>query len=239
LIFYVLKQNPNFNIFSMKKTALILLCAGFLFFGLTAKTAEASTNQWSMGYWCPIFGSPVLPIASIQWNGLTHIIQAFALPNADGTLDLTTWQVSSHAAALVTAAHANNVKALLSLQGSANFRSAVENHLATFVTNIMAVVTTYGYDGVDLDWEPFDPATSDAADMTALAAALRTALGNKLLTTTASTWPYPWAYFASNYSYFDRNRHSNYQCGIWHPHHRESLPRFNRSRSPRSAAVPN
>jgi chitinase len=143
-----------------------------------------------------------MSVSAIQWNGLTHVVQAFALVNADGTLDLSTNQVSSTAAALVTAAHTNNVKALLSIIQSSNpnLQNAVTNHLSGLVSNIMSTVSTYGYDGVDIDWEPFSSATNGTA-MIALKAALRTALGSNLLTTTIGV---PETWWGSNYSYFDR-----------------------------------
>jgi chitinase len=170
-----------------------------------------------MGYYS-VIGSPALPVASIQWSGLTHVAQVAAMVNGDGTLNLSSYQVSSTAAALVSAAHANNVKALIDIyqNGSTYLQQAVNCCLSTLVTNIMTVVNTYGYDGVDIDWEPFDGSTNGSA-MTALAQALRLALGSRLLTVNMedSTW---WAANQSNYSYFDRLSAMTYSMsGAW-PH---------------------
>ena len=158
----------------------ILLMAAWL-----CSVARAQ-SQWSMGCYQATGVTPALPVSAIQWNGLTHVSHNSAQVNADGTLDLSTEQVSDTAVALVAAAHAHNVKVLLALANpwngpATNFQQAVTNHLSALVTNIMTVVNTYGYDGVDIDWEPFN-ASKNGSAMTALAQALRLALGSRLLT---------------------------------------------------------
>jgi chitinase len=139
---------------------------------------------------------------------------------ADGTLNLS--YVSSTAADLVTAAHARSIKALLTINqsGSTDIQQAATNHLAALVTNIMTVVNNYGYDGVDIDWEPFD-GSSDGSALIALAQALRTALGSGLLTIDLedSTW---WGANPTIPSYFDRlnamtyDLTTLYSSGVWH-----------------------
>jgi chitinase len=184
-------------------------------------------SQWSMGYYQPwgYGGAPALPVSAIQWNGVTHVIHLAALVNPNGTLDLADGGLSTSAAALVTAAHANQVKVLMCLEAevATNFNSAVENDLSTLVSNIMTVVNTYGYDGVDIDWEPsvgFDKDATNAADMTTLARALRSALGNKLLTVFAGASEE--SYFSAVYSLFDRLNLATYDLSCswegfgWH-----------------------
>jgi GH18 family chitinase len=124
-------------------------------------------------------------------------------------------QVSSNAAALVAAAHANNVKVLLNIGQiwggpGTQIQQAVSSNLSALVTNIMTVVNAYGYDGVDIDWEPFVPSTNGGA-MTALAQALRTGLGNKLLTAAALLNNGP--YWATNHTPFDRVNVMTYDLG--------------------------
>ena len=157
-------------------------------------------SQWSIGY----YSANDMPVTGIQWAGLTHISHACSYVNADGTLDVGA--ISPYAATLVTTAHANQVKVLscLAANGPAtNFDQAIGNHLSTLVTNIMTVVNTYGYDGVDIDWEgeAFN-GTQSGTDMINFAAALRTALGSKLLTVDADVWD--WAYWGTAYASFDR-----------------------------------
>jgi chitinase len=100
---------------------------------------------------------------------------------------------------------------------TANFDSAVENYLSAFVSNIMTVVNTYGYDGVDIDWEPdsngwgFVGDTTAAENMTALGSALRTALGSKLLITAALASDA--TYWGTAHSSFDRINVMTYDMG--------------------------
>jgi chitinase len=168
----------------------------------------ASTmNQWSMGYYnsyYPGYGFN-LPVSAIQWNGLTHVIQVGTLVNADGTLDLTTLEFSTSAAALVAAAHSHQVMAIVDLKADseANWNTAIGSHLSTLVSSIMTVVNNYNFDGVDLNWEPFTVATS-GVHMTAFSAALRTALGTKVLTVAAPAQTQGYAYWGANHGSFDR-----------------------------------
>jgi len=144
-------------------------------------------SQWSIGY----YSAADMPVAAIQWSGLTHIIHLELYVDSDGTL--ATSVMSPDATALIAAAHTNRVKALICLEANGPqtvFNQAIEDNLSVLVSNIMTVVNTYGYDGVDIDWEPvstggFDNDATSAADMKTFAQALRTALGSKLLTVAA------------------------------------------------------
>lgn len=174
--------------------------------GVVSLQPPLSTSQWSIGYWGPSGGQ--FPVSTIQWNGLTHIFQIAAIVNADGTLNLTEQHVATYAPSLISTAHANNVKVSLTLVQSyngpetTNFSQAVSGHLSTLVNSIMTVVNTYGYDGVDVDWEPFSASSTDGTEMATFAAALRTALGNRLLT--AATYWFDGKYWTANHTPFDR-----------------------------------
>ncbi len=150
--------------------------------------------QWSMGYWnSVVITSPFQPPSTIDWGGLTHVIHQVATVNADGTLNpnLTSQGIAADVAQLKAAA--GSVKILLGL-AQGDYTGAV-SHLSTFVANIMALVNQYGYDGVDLDWEP-NP------NVAQLGAQLRSALGQKLLTAAAIVTGYN--YWGSVQSSFDR-----------------------------------
>ena len=129
-----------------------------------------TSGAWSMGYyasWAP----DQYPIPEIEWSGLTHIAMAFYLPNQDGSMTLAGGNPQL-AINLIAAAHANGVKAIASIGGAdsqSGFQAATANgSVATFAANLVSLVTTTGYDGIDIDWEPMDktdePAVIDIAN---------------------------------------------------------------------------
>ena len=91
----------------------------------------------------------------IEFQNLTHIIQTFAWPNADGTIAMTSGIPDT---ALVRLAHTANKKVLVSFGGvdnSAGFApmTADSSLRSKFITNVVNFLTAYNYDGIDLDWE--------------------------------------------------------------------------------------
>ncbi len=91
----------------------------------------------------------------IEFQNLTHIIQAFAWPNADGTIGMTSGIPDT---SLIRLAHAANKKILVSFGGVSNSNgfapmTADSALRAKFITNVVNFLTTYNYDGIDLDWE--------------------------------------------------------------------------------------
>jgi chitinase len=144
-----------------------------LVFGVQSASAQTT---WSMGYYYPAStgGYPIL--STIQWSALTHVIMVGNNVNSDGSIT----QVGSFntlATNLIAAAHANNVKVLYGL-GCNGCAAAVTNNLSTLMTNTMATVNSYGFDGVDVD----DEETFNASVMSSWIASLRSSLGSKILT---------------------------------------------------------
>ncbi|SFD88202.1 Por secretion system C-terminal sorting domain-containing protein [Chitinophaga sp. CF118] len=97
--------------------------------------------------------------SKIDYSKYTHICYAFSIPDNNGNMGIDNASVLTD---LVTRAHANNVKVLLSIGGwlssspsntpfetIANSTTAI-NQLATVCGNL---VTQYNLDGIDLDWE--------------------------------------------------------------------------------------
>ncbi len=162
-------------------------------FGIRAATLSQtvpSISEWSAAFWMSGSGSSSTPpISAIDWSSMTHIIHGPAIPWANGTLDLTTYSITSDAPALVSAAHAHNVKVLLSIMSGwsaqDDFADAANNNMTTLVGNIVNAVNTYGYDGVDIDWENTASSMINWTSMTTLISDLRAALGTKLLTAEA------------------------------------------------------
>jgi chitinase len=139
-----------------------------------------------MGYY---FGpeQTLYPVSVVDWAALTHVAVAFTLPHADGSLDdslsLGATGGPQLANTIVSAAHAHGVRAVASIGGAQSgpvFEQATAaGVLPTFVANLVALVTQYGYDGLDLDWEPLLPA--DRAAAVALASQLKSARASLFL----------------------------------------------------------
>ncbi|WP_161881710.1 glycoside hydrolase family 18 protein [Deinococcus alpinitundrae] len=149
-------------------------------------TTNTGSGAWVMGY-AVGYERDLLPPSELNWASLTHLAVGRATPNADGSLN-TTFDIDAvsgpaWAKTMVQQAHAHNVKAILMLGGAgehAGFVSAASaSKRQAFVQNILKVVQGYGFDGVDLDWEPIESA--DQAPLKALAVALKAAQPNLLL----------------------------------------------------------
>ncbi|MDQ7906215.1 glycosyl hydrolase family 18 protein [Phytohabitans sp. ZYX-F-186] len=127
-------------------------------------------------------------VSSVQYGKLTHVNYAFALPNANGTLQPV--ENIPKLQQLVSLGHAGNVKVLIAVGGWNNGDDSAFEALAassggrtTFVNSLVSFVTQYNLDGVDIDWEYPDPGTS-GNNFTALMQQLSTAMHSrgKLLT---------------------------------------------------------
>ena len=137
-----------------------------------------------------------MPASHLDFGVLTHVIHFAATPNANGTLNSSANGLTyDYSADLISRAHAAGRKVLICVGGGgtqAGFQGAASSgNRATFINNIINLMASRGYDGVDVDWEPVP--TSDAASFTNLIIGLRTALNGfpqpKLLTVAAGAYP--------------------------------------------------
>jgi chitinase len=120
---------------------------------------------------------------SIQYDKLTHINYAFAIPQSTGSL----YAVDNGAklSSIVSQAHAQGVKVLIAIGGWSNqgvpldptfeTLAASSSGIANFVNDAMYIVNTYNLDGVDIDWEYPNAGTSSDNYTN-----LMTALANRL-----------------------------------------------------------
>ena len=174
---------------------------------------------WVTGYY-PGYRQSYLPPSAIDFSALTHIIHFCVMPNANGSLDASVNGITpAYSTALVSAAHAGGIKALICVGGAGSetgFQGATAStNLTAFITNLTNFASTYGYDGIDVDWEPL-PA-SDAASFTSFINALRTALNARsptlLLTVATASQP---SLFASLQNQFDQINLMTYDlAGPW------------------------
>ncbi|MBX0288926.1 carbohydrate-binding protein [Hymenobacter sp. HSC-4F20] len=127
-------------------------------------------------------------VNAVQYSKLTHINYAFLLPTATGGLQPI--ENPAKLQSLVSAAHANGVKVLISVGGWNNgddsaFETIGGNatYRNTFVANLVSFANQYNLDGVDIDWE-YPDAGASATNYAALMQQLSTEMHNrgKLLT---------------------------------------------------------
>jgi chitinase len=157
--------------------------------------APARADLWVTGYY-PGYESSQMAPSNIDFTTVTHVIHFALVPQTDGSLDSNANGLNAATSAnLVGLAHAAGRKALVCVGGAGtetDFLGATTSaNLGLFVTNIVHFMSGNGYDGVDLDWEPFNSA--DTAQYTNLVNALRAALNglgaHPLLTVAAPAYP--------------------------------------------------
>lgn len=137
-----------------------------------------------------------MPASQLDFGTLTHVIHFAVTPNSNGTLQTNANSLTlAYSTDLISRAHAANRKVLICVGGGgtqAGFQGAASAANRTaFINNIINLMTSRGYDGVDIDWEPVP--TTDAASFTNLIIGLRSALNGlpqpKLLTVAAGAYP--------------------------------------------------
>jgi chitinase len=161
-----------------------ILGKAFLF-ALLFASAQRATAQFKVVGYMPSWAGDV---NAIQYNKLTHINYAFALPTATGGLQAI--ENPGKLQSLVSLAHARGVKVLIAVGGWNNgddsgFESLAANsgYRTNFVNALINFVNQYGLDGVDIDWE-YPDAGASANNYAALMSQLSTEMHNrgKLLT---------------------------------------------------------
>ena len=111
-------------------------------------------GQRVVGYY-PKWMQDEFPVSEIDLSVVTHVIHAFAWPDIEGNvLSYSNMLSSSHSETI----HAGGGKILLALGGWGNdvgFATvAADAQLrTTFINNLIDICDTYGYDGIDMDWE--------------------------------------------------------------------------------------
>lgn len=101
-------------------------------------------------------------IASLNFQAVDMILLAFTGLNADGTLDHTYGNADVYRPFLIPQAHAQSRSVIMSVVGAFETVTASAALRATAATNIANALETYGYDGVDFDWEWPDTAAERA-----------------------------------------------------------------------------
>ncbi len=125
------------------------------------------------------------PCTAIEYSKLSCIAYAFVVPDSNGgitTEEYATWQNFLYPD-LITTAHKNNVKVVVSVGGSnslatANFSalSKTATARAKFAGTMKDFCLQNGLDGVDIDWEY--PGSADRANFLSMIQALRDSLNS-------------------------------------------------------------
>lgn len=149
--------------------------------GLFSLSAWAKPSWVVMPYlYQPTRNNLASNYANMPWNDLTHIADAFGVPQNNGTITNEAGAAFNSFTSLVTTAHSNNTYVMLSLGGAGGswgFSAATSaGTVDGTVANIMAVVQAGAYDGVDIDWE--FPSTGETAQWAAFMLKLSDALKN-------------------------------------------------------------
>ncbi len=180
--------------------------------------APASADIWSAGYY-PGYEQSSMPASVVDFAALTHVIHFSVSPKIDGSLNQAINGITPTGSAdLVSRAHAAGKKVLFSVSGSTSggFGGATSTaNRGTFITNLVNFMSTYGYDGIDIDWEPL--ASSDALQYTNFIKELRVALNGyspyRMLTVATAQQP---AWFATLQGQFDQINLMTYDLsGPW------------------------
>lgn len=162
----------------------LLLALSLWYFG-TRRPVEAphyNAQPWVTGY-LPAYhhnGHDIAFMTPDDYGMLTHIAHASAMPRPDGTLDTDTnsYQPESRRRA-VQLAHEHQRPILLVITGQhEQFSAAIRPaNQQTFIHNILQLLDTDGYDGVDIDMEPVTlDENQDNPDFTAFITELHQAL---------------------------------------------------------------
>jgi len=189
---------------------------------LLLSSACVNADLWRTGYY-PGWEQSAMPPSTIDFPALTHIIHFSAEPNSNGTLNTSVNVLSAaNSSSIVSAAHGAGKKVLVCIGGAgtqSGFQAATSsNSLATFINNITNLMSSRGYDGVDIDWEPLDP--TDANQFTNFIKSLRAKLDTinprSMLTAAIAVPPTPASLLAVVQAQFDQLNLMTYDLsGPW------------------------
>ncbi|RKH26441.1 glycoside hydrolase family 18 protein [Corallococcus praedator] len=181
-------------------------------------------GKWVSGYYTG-WNADDYPPEKVDFSALTHILVGRVTPKPDGTLStkFDNDRGPEIARILSKRAHAAGRKAIIMVGGSGEHDgwvgAASDANRAKFVRELLKAMDDFGYDGLDLDWEPVKP--EDRPQLLALAKALREARPKMLL-----TFPLHWIntnfpndadpWFVQLAAYFDQLNLMSYEMiGAW------------------------
>jgi len=130
-------------------TSLILICGG----------TSGQTRKWVSAYYAGWWQGGQLNPGEIDYSAVTHIIHFALVVKGDGTFSGDANGLTpNNIVEAVDAAHTADRKIILCVGGASTdavfASSATPSNRGKFINALVNYMTTYGYDGIDLDWEP-------------------------------------------------------------------------------------
>jgi chitinase len=183
-----MEKAPRISRLAQMKRRAALLATLFSFL------VNVQAGLWITGYY-PGYDTS-LPPSKIDFTTVTHVIHFSLVPNSNGSLNSSENSLTPSACnTLVSTVHGAGRQALICLGGASSetaFLSATTpQNLPVLVSNVTNFMATYGYDGVDIDWEPYY--SGDTQQYTNFVNSLHTALSrfssHKLITIAAPAYP--------------------------------------------------
>lgn len=174
--------------------------------------------QWVTNYYAAWTAFNAVPVreTDLDYSTGTHWVMFTRGPQANGTFDPAGSGITPERdLAFVQGAHAAGAKAIIGTGGWGSDYSGVVSpgNRANAVAAIVKLMDDYGYDGVDLDWEPV-PA-SQAANFRAFVQALKAARPNMILMAACFDFD---QVVVDNQQYFDQINLMTYDMsGGWSP----------------------
>lgn len=141
-----------------------------------------------------------VPTDEIDFDAFTHLFYFSLFVREDGSLSpIETYHTFSpdRIKAIISAAHEHNTPVLFSVGGWGNYEEfsiAIQpENRSTFITNLVSVMTSWGFDGIDIDMEPIKTGDEEnyIAFITELHNQIRkieTPLGIRSMLTAATNW---------------------------------------------------
>ncbi len=205
---------------------LVFLLSGLCLLAASAqaKPARSETNArplWVSAYYAVwVQQAGTLTPQQIDYSAFSHLIHFAVAPADDGAIDPIKGGITpAESQAVIAPAHRAGRKVLLSVGGwltAAHFRAAYSDaHRAGFIQNLVQLVQTRGYDGLDIDMEPLLPTDAPGYEIFIRQLRARMTASNPKLLLTAATAAQP-ELFAGLSSQFDQINLMTYDlAGPW------------------------
>ena len=175
--------NPTWtrsNTNGMAVTSIVFAPAGGSASTSPSSSPSAASPIKAFGYY-PKYRVGLPSVANLPFNKLSHIGFFNLAPTSTGGITYPEGSLIPDLPSLVSNAHANGTKVVLVIGGAGaapdtTWRAAITTYKTTFINNLVSLRNTYGFDGYDLDWEPFS-SQSDQGSFETFVSDLKSALG--------------------------------------------------------------